>query len=103
MALDQRHNKLKINSKFLITTIIKKLASIEFLYEAYYVLADFLWFFFIDEVPNIFHDDNIIKKWNEFLKATPVNEILYARTMICQIQVSNDELDWDIYLSSSPG
>lgn len=88
--------------KFQLDTIIKQLVSIEFLYEADNVLANFLWFFFIDEVSNIFHYHNIIKKWNKLLEATLVNEILYTRGMICQIQVSNEELDWYIYLRCSP-
>lgn len=80
--------------------VFKELQSTKFLYEVDYVLTNFVWFFFVDEVPNIFHDDNIIiKKWNELLEATLVKEILYARTMVCQIQISNDELDRYIYLS----
>lgn len=64
------------------------------------MLTNFDWFFFIDKVSNIFHDNNIIvKKWNKLLEAILVNEILYARIMVCQIQISNDELDRYIYLS----
>lgn len=64
------------------------------------MLTNFIWFFFIDKMPNIFHDNNIIvEKWNELLEATLVNEILYARIMVCQIQISNDELNRYIYLS----
>lgn len=67
------------------------------------MLTNFLWLFFIDEVADTLHDHDIIQQRYILFEATFVNKILNAWSMICQIQVSNNELHWHLYLSSSPG
>ena len=77
--------------------------SLEFLKEVVNVLADFIALFLIDEMGNSFHYNYLFQQRHMFLELAIVYEILGAQRIINKVLISHDELNWNFYLSTSPG
>lgn len=66
------------------------------------MLVDLIRTFLVYKMTNTFHHNQLLQKRHMLLETALVYEVLRAWSMIGQVEVTNDELNWNFYLSPSP-
>ena len=56
------------------------------------MLADFFWFFLIDEVSSSFHYDHLLQKWHISIEATLVYVVFHVWEIVGYVLISHYEL-----------